>query len=89
MRQSKPERLGKRRQCVNIFEMLEALDKAIDEERDARHALWIAINNGTPPSEIASLQKLATQKRKASKELSDRVMAYIKNIEWLRRQNND
>lgn len=76
---------------MNIFEMLEALDKAIDEERDARKALWIAINNssGAPPAEIARLQEAVMQTRKASKELSDRVMAYIKNIEWLRRQNND
>ena len=76
---------------MNIFEMLDALDKAIDEERDARHALWVAINNssGAPPAEIARLQEAVMQTRKASKELSDRVMAYIKNIEWLRRKNND
>lgn len=74
---------------MNIFEMLDALDKAIAEERDAREALWIAINNGTPPSELASLEKLAMKKKEASRELSDRVMNYIKNIEWLRRQNND
>lgn len=75
---------------MNIFEMLEALDKAIDESRDASHALWAAINNGTTSdSEIARLQEAVMQTRKASKELSDRVMNYIKNIEWLRRQNND
>ena len=73
---------------MNIFEMLEALDKAIEESRDARHALWVAINNATPPSdsEIARLQEVVMQTRKASKELSDRVMAFIKNVEWLRRQ---
>ena len=73
---------------MNIFEMLDALDKAIDEERDARHALWVAINNGkgNPPEEIARLEEAVVQTRKASKELSDRVMAYIKNVEWLRRQ---
>ena len=74
---------------MNIFEMLEALDKAMDESRDARHALWVAINNGTPPSELASLEKLAMKKREASRDLSDKVMNYIKNIEYLRRQNND
>lgn len=72
---------------MNLFEMLDALDKAIDESRDARHALWIAINNATSSdSEIARLQEVVMQTRKASKELSDRVMAYIKNVEWLRRQ---
>lgn len=74
---------------MNIFEMLEALDKAIDESRDASHVLWTATKNNAPPEELATLQEVAELKRRVARELSDRVMNYIKNIEWLRRQNND
>lgn len=74
---------------MNIFEMLEALDKARADARDAWDALWTATKNNAPPEELATLQEVAKLKREASRELSDRVMEYIKNIEWLRRQNND
>ena len=74
---------------MNIFEMLEALDKARADARDAWDALWKATKNNAPPEEVATLQEVAEKKRRVSNELSDRVMDYIKNIEWLRRQNND
>lgn len=71
---------------MNIFEMLDALDKAGADAREAWDVLWTASKNNAPPEELATLQEVAMQKRKASKELSDRVMAYINNVEWLRRQ---
>ena len=74
---------------MNIFEMLEALDKAGADARDAWDALWKATKNNAPPEEVATLQEVAEKKRRASRELSDRVMNYIRDIEWLRRQNND
>ena len=74
---------------MNISEMLDALDKAGADARDAWDALWTATKNNAPPEELATLQEVAEKKRKISDEMSDRVMAYIKNIEWLRRQNND
>lgn len=74
---------------MNIFEKLEALDRATDEDREASKALWDAIQNNAPLSEIARLQEISNQKREASRELSDSVMNYIRDIEWLRRQNND
>lgn len=74
---------------MNIFEMLEALDKARADAREAWDILWTATKNNAPPEELATLQEVADKKRKISDEMSDRVMDYIKNIEWLRRQNND
>lgn len=74
---------------MNIFEMLEALDKARADAREAWDVLWTATKNNAPPEEVATLQEVAEKKRRVSRELSDRVMNYIKNIEWLRRQNND
>lgn len=74
---------------MNIFEMLEALDKARAEARDAWDVLWTATKNNAPPEELATLQEVAELKRRVAKELSDRVMEYIKNVEWLRRENND
>lgn len=74
---------------MNIFEMLEALDKARADARDAWDALWTATKNNAPPEELATLQEVAKLKREVSSELSDRVMEYIKNIEFLRRKNND
>ena len=74
---------------MNISEMLEALDKARADAREAWDILWTATKNNAPPEELATLQEVAEKKRRVSRELSDRVMAYIKNIEWLRRKNND
>ena len=74
---------------MNIFEMLDALDKARADARDAWDALWTATKNNAPHEELATLQDVAELKRRVARELSDRVMDYIKNIEWLRRQNND
>lgn len=71
---------------MNIFEMLEALDKARADARDAWDILWTATKNNAPPEELATLQEVAELKRRVARELSDRVMNYIKNIEWLRRQ---
>lgn len=74
---------------MNIFEMLDALDEARADAREAWDALWTATKNNAPPEELATLQEVARLKKEKSQELSDRVMDYIKNIEWLRRQNND
>lgn len=74
---------------MNIFEMLEALDKAGADAREAWDALWTAAKNNAPPEELATLQEVARLKKEKSQELSDRVMAYINNIEWLRRNAND
>ena len=74
---------------MNIFEMLEALDKARADARDAWDALWSATKNSVPPEDLATLQEVYRLKMKVSMELSDRVMDYIKSIEWLRRNNND
>lgn len=74
---------------MNIFEMLDALDKAMADAREAWDILWTATKNNAPPEELATLQEVAEKKRRVSSELSDRVMDYIKNIEWLRRNNND
>lgn len=74
---------------MNIFEMLDALDKARADARDAWDILWTATKNNAPPEELATLQEVAEKKRQVSSELSDRVMNYIRDIEWLRRQNND
>lgn len=74
---------------MNIFEMLDACEKAMADARDAWDALWTATKNNAPPEELATLQEVAKSKMKVSSELSDRVMNYIKNIEWLRRKNND
>ena len=74
---------------MNIFEMLDALDKARADARDAWDVLWKATKNNAPPEELATLQEVAEKKREVSRELSDRVMNYIRDIEWLRRQNND
>ena len=71
---------------MNISEMLDALDKAGADARDAWDILWTATKNNAPPEELATLQEVADKKRKISDEMSDRVMDYIKNIEWLRRQ---
>lgn len=71
---------------MNIFEMLEALDKARADAREAWDILWTATKNNAPPEELATLQEVAELKRRVARELSDRVMNYIKNIEWLRRQ---
>ena len=71
---------------MNIFEMLDALDKARADAREAWDALWTATKNNAPPEELATLQEVAEKKRKISNELSDRVMNYIRDIEWLRRQ---
>ncbi|GEM_PF-5637446 len=72
----------------DIFELLDALDKARADARDAWDFLWTATKNNAPPEELATLQEVAKQKRRVSSELSDRVMDYIKNIEWLRRNND-
>lgn len=69
--------------------MLDALDKAGADARDAWDALWTAAKNNAPPEELATLQEVARLKKEKSQELSDSVMNFIKNIEWLRRQNND
>ena len=74
---------------MNIFEMLEALDKAMADAREAWNILWTATKSNAPPEELATLQEVAEKKREVSRELSDRVMNYIKKIEWLRRNNND
>lgn len=73
----------------DMFELLQDLDKAMADAREAWDILWTATKNNAPPEELATLQKVAEKKRRVSSELSDRVMNYIKNIEWLRRQNND